>query len=71
MPENNNQDPLGLPPGTVRAVLAITVTVTLCYVWITKGEAPAQLYQGGMIIWGFYFAQKALATLFNLKKKKE
>jgi len=69
MPEN--QEPMALPKGTIRAILALAVTFTCCYIWITKGEVPDQLYQGTMVIWGFYFAQKALATLFNKKKEKK
>ena len=68
MPENDQQ-PLGLPKGTIRALIALIVTVSACYVWITKGELPDQLYQGTMVVWGFYFAQKALATLFKKKGK--
>jgi len=68
---NNGQEAFGLPKNTIRALLAIVVTITACYIWITKGQLPDQLWQATLAIWAFYFVQKALAVLFNKKRDKE
>lgn len=49
---------MGLPRGTIRALLALVVVVTICYMFATSGACPANLLSVGMLILGFYFGQK-------------
>lgn len=55
---NNNQNPLGLPKGSVRAILALGIIGTICIVFAKTAQIPDQLLNMGLLILGFYFGQK-------------
>jgi len=48
----------GLPEGTIRATLAIIVTLTTCGLYVTTGQIPAGLLSLTTLAWGVYFGQK-------------
>ena len=53
---------LGLPKGSVRAIIALAVIATACYLVVTgTTEIPDWLNTIISVIVGFYFGQKAVA----------
>jgi len=54
----NNQEPLGLPPGSVRASLAIMVLLTICLMNIREMEVKQEFYMILGTIIGFYFGSR-------------
>jgi len=57
MPDENNI-PLFLPPGSIRAILALGVTFTVCYSYLTIGQIPTGLSELAFLAWGIYFGQR-------------
>jgi len=56
---NNNDKPLGLPRGSIRAILALGIVgVGLGYVWVTR-EFPGELMVVMGTVIAFYFAMKS------------
>lgn len=51
-------NPLWLPKGSVRAILAISLIVTLMYLSITTGDIPDAVLGITSIIIGFYFGKR-------------
>jgi len=51
--------PLYLPKGSVRAVIALAFTVTLCYLAMVGKIDSQRLIEIVMAIIGFYFGSKA------------
>lgn len=47
----NNDQPLWLPGGSVRALLAVFITVLVA--------ADLVPIEAGFLVWGFYFAERA------------
>lgn len=54
----NNDKPLGLPAGSIRAVLALGVTLATCVFYLKMGAVPNGLLELTFLGWGFYFGQK-------------
>ncbi len=52
-------EPLGLPKGTVRAILALTVIVTVCVAVILKIEVPALLESLAIAAAGYYIGARS------------
>ena len=51
----NHTQPLGLPPGSVRAILALTLVLAVVASFFLRGSVPETLStMAGMVI-GFYF----------------
>ena len=56
--DRRNQ-PLGLPKGSVRAIIALVVIATACYLTLTEmADIPDWLNTVVSAIVGFYFGQK-------------
>jgi hypothetical protein len=55
--DRRNQ-PLGLPKGSVRAIIALVVLATACYLTLTAANIPDWLNTVVSAIVGFYFGQK-------------
>jgi len=55
--DRRNQ-PLGLPKGSVRALIALGVIATACYLTLTTANIPDWLNTVVSAIVGFYFGQK-------------
>ncbi|KKN72848.1 hypothetical protein LCGC14_0407030 [marine sediment metagenome] len=60
---NNNENPWWLPPGSIRAALAVMVIGSLCYAFLKAIEVPDRLWDLGLLVLGAYFVQKVIATL--------
>ena len=58
MPENN-KNPLWLPVGSVRAIIALTVVGAGVGMFIAKGNVPEALVGIIGLVIGFYFGKKA------------
>ena len=54
----NKEQPLGLPKGSVRALLAIGTTATALYVVIASVTVPEWFYAAVGVIVAFYFVSK-------------
>ena len=54
----NNEKPLGLPKGSVRAILALGTTATTCVSYMLTGQVSKELLSLTTLAWGFYFGQK-------------
>ena len=61
--EMNNENPWWLPPGTIRATLALMVIGSLCYAFLKALEVPDRLWQLGVLVLSAYFVQKVMAAL--------
>ena len=59
----NNENPWWLPPGSIRAALAVMVIGSLCYAFLKAIEIPDRLWDLGLLVLGAYFVQKVIATL--------
>lgn len=58
----NMSEPLGLPEGTVRAVLAVMAMATACHSFITTGTISVELVAFTSPIIVFYFVSRERAT---------
>ena len=54
----NKEQPLGLPKGSVRALLALGTTVTALYVVVRGVVVPEWFYGAVGVIIAFYFVSK-------------
>ena len=54
----NNEQPLGLPKGSVRATLAIGMTASALYTVIAGVEIPEWYYAAVGVVIAFYFVSK-------------
>lgn len=59
----NNENPWWLPPGSIRAALAVMVIGSLCYAFLKAIEVPDRLWDLGLLVLGAYFVQKVITTL--------
>ena len=59
----NNENPWWLPPGTIRATLALLVIGTICYAFLKSIETPDRLWDLGLLVLGAYFVQKIVAAI--------
>ena len=59
----NNENPWWLPPGTIRATLAVMVIGSLCYAFLKSLEVPDRFWELGLLVAGAYFVQKVIAAL--------
>jgi len=67
--ENNNH-PLWMPSGSVRAILALMVIGTLCYAYLEQLEVPDRFWELGLLVAGAYFVQKILSVVTKTGKEK-
>lgn len=58
---SENGKPLWLPAGSVRAILALGITATLCYAFLFRGDVPERLFEMALLVAGAYFIQKVVA----------
>ena len=60
--EEKEQNPLFLPKGSVRALIALSVIGTACYMGVSSGEftMPEWLMTLLATITGFYFGNRAV-----------
>lgn len=64
MPDNNNENPLWLPKGSVRAIMALGVIGTACFIAVlaiktgTQIQVPEFLIALGSAIAGYYYGKK-------------
>ena len=56
--ENWEDRALGLPTGSVRAIIALIATITMCYLALSEKNIPDGLNTIMAVIIGFYFGQK-------------
>ena len=56
---SDKENPLNLPPGSVRAIIAILLTVGIVVQYAITGTAPAFLITAFSTIVVFYFGSKA------------
>ena len=61
----NNNEPFGAPKGTVRALIAILLTIGIVLSYILTGTAPAFLITAFSTITLFYFGSKAFKEFKN------
>ena len=59
----NNENPWWLPPGSIRATLAVLVIGSVCYAFLKGMEVPDRLWDLGLIVLGAYFVQKIVAAI--------
>ena len=59
----NNENPWWLPPGSIRAALAVMVIGSMCYAFLKGIEVPDRLWELGLLVAGAYFVQKVVAAL--------
>jgi hypothetical protein len=52
------KEPLSLPHGSIRAVLAVALTGTCCFLWATGQALPGELLALASGVVGFYFASR-------------
>jgi hypothetical protein len=52
------KEPLNLPHGSVRALLAVVLTGTCAFLWATGQPVPAELLVTASGVIGFYFASR-------------
>lgn len=55
---NGNGNPLGLPPGSVRSILALVIVLGAIGVGVYLQDMPV-LEKLALLVLGFYFGQKA------------
>lgn len=55
----NRNLPLGLPEGSVRALLAILLTLTCCWLWLTGQTVPNELLAFAGVVVAYYFKTRA------------
>jgi len=53
------REPLGLPKGSVRAILAISVISGTMFIYLWSGEVPDWLISAFGTAFGFYFGSRA------------
>jgi len=53
------EKPLNLPPGSVRAILAIAIVLGILLLSLLNKSIPDQLWTAGVMIIGFYFGTRA------------
>lgn len=52
------EDPLWMPQGSVRAIIALMIVATFCYLAV-KGVIPIDAFMNAvLLLLGFYFMQK-------------
>lgn len=56
-----NNEPLGLPHGSVRALMTVFLLLTVCILCIMKQPIPDILQQTFLIIVGLYYGGRAAA----------
>ena len=52
------EKPLNLPPGSVRAILAIAIVLGILLLSLLNKSIPDQLWTAGVMIIGFYFGTR-------------
>jgi uncharacterized membrane protein len=57
----NEEEPLGLPKGSVRALIALALVITLCVVAGVTGNIPKELLGMVGIVIGYYFTMRMVA----------
>lgn len=61
--------PLGLPDGSVRSILALSLTAATIYLWVTGSPVPAELLAVNSLVVGNYFGSRS--TEANLQREPE
>ena len=56
----NEDEPLGLPKGSVRALIALALVITMCVIAGVKNEIPNEILGIVGIIIGFYFGVRTV-----------
>ena len=56
----NEDEPLGLPEGSVRALIALALVITMCAIAGVTGEIPEEILGIVGIIIGFYFGTRTV-----------
>jgi len=56
---SGEKEPLGLPRGSVRAILAMAVVGGTMFIYLWKGEVPDWLISAFGTGFGFYFGSRA------------
>jgi len=63
VPPTPPKPPLGLPTGSVRALLAITLSGTLWYMILRRLEPPDILVESALLVVAFYFGVRSTAPV--------
>lgn len=58
----NTKEPLGLPKGSVRALIALMLVITFCVTGAVTKIIPQELITLVGVIVGFYFGSKAVTA---------
>ena len=56
----NEDEPLGLPQGSVRALIALALVITLCVVAGVTGSTPKEILGMVGIVIGYYFGARTV-----------
>lgn len=59
----NSTEPLGLPTGSVRAIIALMITAATLYVYATTGTPPVGLTEIDASVITWYFVTRSDAPL--------
>lgn len=51
--------PLGLPDGSVRSILALSLTAATIYLWVTGAQVPSELLAVNSLVVGNYFGSRS------------
>lgn len=57
--------PLGLPDGSVRSILALSLTATTIYLWVTGSPVPNELLAVNSLVVGNYFGSRSGSVLIS------
>ncbi|MBA7540500.1 hypothetical protein ES705_32799 [subsurface metagenome] len=57
-----NKNPLNLPPGSIRAIIALILTISIVVAMFVNVEIPEVVFGFLAAIIGFYFAHRANNT---------
>jgi len=57
---NDTKPPLGLPEGSVRAVLVVILVGAICLMCVLGRAVPDRLWGFGELALGFYFVARAV-----------
>ncbi len=52
--------PLWMPSGSVRAIIALLVTVAVVWKWLAEGVFDGQMALATGVVWGFYFGTRSV-----------
>lgn len=65
----NLNEPLALPNGSVRAIIALVFTGVCGFLWATNGQVPPDLLAITTLIIGNYFGQRGVAPVSDVPEE--